>query len=516
MTHQPPGNASFRSVQTRRLADLWQTTQPIPDPIQKIPSPSIPAEVKVNALIDRLTSVGSILQHPADGGLLAGSWPTWKVPSNVNDYINNFIAADSASVVPNSYRNNNPNSINIAPTQPKGTWGISGDQLYLSATTGGSGYNPHIIFNFGKGDGTATLACASFSAPFCIVLRWIDANNMLLCYVDGTNARFYKIVSGSATQLATVALSIGAVPVVLECVANANILQLFANINGAGFPTTPQLSYTLTGSDATTFANTNTTWGILEFATSANRFTSFDFSTGPLVLGTPQTVGESFGEITEIGGTAAGSLLQTTVVNQGTLQIDPFMGRNKYPWVRLKTVNGSNKVFYKTGTFAALPGPYTVFWTGSMPVQPGGPSGLFLISDGVNFNGALSFNNAAAGSVSMGGQSGHFFTKTNIFPAYPFGRPAIFRAVFNKTSSELWMDGQLLASGQDTGSWASGITSIQMGDAVNISGGKNCFDLTVFYGVLLTPLCIHEMERYLTATLEDTAWNDRASFALAG
>jgi hypothetical protein len=87
-------------------------------------------------------------------------------------------------------------------------------------------------------------------AGFGLIARVISANTFLILTVEtgGTALRLYKVISGTATQLATLGTTVNQSSwTKLRMVVRGNVLQCF--INGW-----PSFGYELTGTDATTFA----------------------------------------------------------------------------------------------------------------------------------------------------------------------------------------------------------------------------------------------------------------------
>ncbi len=477
----PTGSTHARNIFADGLAVNGQSVVPDPVEIAHIGTSATGTQLAaaVNALIDQARDNGTGYQCPADLPNMCGMWEPWQTLSSVNDVTCSFAsdvngAKDSGGVV--------------SATQVKGTWIIS-TGLFLNSTSGGSGYNPLIDYDMLKGDGTATLTLTAFNAASVIALRIVDGSNLLMVDADGTNIQIYKVVAGTPTNLSgSVSLPVsGGNSLVLKVVANGNLIQAYANVNGGGFPSTPNVSWTLAGGDATTFANTNTKWGVLQFGTSTNHFSSFVFN-GTLV------VGDKIDELLDVSGLASGSagkLLQTTAANQMAIKTQQSTFKQRM------FLYGSGALYYETPSFTAKAGTFTIFWAGMLPVAVGGDRKLCKLWDGSGTH-TLNVGISSGERLYFGDASTPLLGPTL---TYPYG-PVIIRAEFNGSSSKLYMNGQLVAAG--TLGAASGITLFRLGDANN---NVQWFAGTGFANTIYTASQAREYERRVASKLAIKGWN---------
>jgi hypothetical protein len=382
----------------------------------------------------------------------------------------------------------------LTPAQPVGTWGTASNKLYLSSTSGGSGYQPLITWDFGKGDGSCSLTLDSYNTTMIMALRIVDASNLLMAYADGSQIHLYKVAAGVASDLpVAVSLSISSTnSVVMKVVTLGNLINIFVNVNGGGFPTTPQLTYTLSGADATTYANTNTKWGVIQITTSTNRFSSFVFND-------TLTAGDKLGQLVELSGATSniGDLKQATAASQMTWQAMPSMfGSKQFLY------NAGQVLSYSTSSFSSKDAPFTLFWAGVLPIDTGAGRTLMLVWDGIGTH-SCQIALTTANRLYIGANS----SVTLIAPAfsgYPLG-PVILRAEINGSSSKLYINGQLAVSG--TLPSVTGQVLVQFGDSSSLNYVW-CLHGSLF-NAILTATQAREHERLIASTFAIEGWNPR-------
>lgn len=451
------------------------------------------------SLINQAVNNGTGLQHPNSLPNCLGWWEAWQTPSNINNWTDNFTHADSTTVVADATRTSGQT---LTPTQPKGVWGTSSNKLYLSATTGGSGFQPIIIWDFGKPDGSFTVNLDSYTtgSQFILACRIVDSNNMIIAYLDGTVLTIYKVIAGSSTNVTiggSVSCPISSTnPVVLTISAGnetsvntAGTITASANVNNSGFIYNAQ--YTPSGSDATLFANTVTKWGIITAAVNANRFSLAVFN-DTLING------DKIGQIVDLSGstTSIGDLLQPTSSKQMTIQQIPSLFSGKQ-----FLFNSGQALNYNSNSFSSKNPPFSLFWAGLLPIDTSASRTLILLWDGVGTHRAalqVIGSNQLVISVTSGGIT------LPAFAGYPQG-PIILRLEVNGTNSAMYVNGVLQVV-FDSGS-VTGQTQIILGDGSNIN---NLWWLHASaFNTILTPTQAREHERLIATTLKIDGWNPR-------
>lgn len=489
----PLGDSFKRNLTCNKFSAYRQIPQSVPRPVA-YPSGGSTVDTQcraqLSALMDALSGInggsGVVFNHPSNMSLL-GWYEPWQVPLTINDWFDNFAHSDSTTVVANATRTSGQT---LTPLQLAGTFGTSSGKLYLSSTSGGtSSFGPLIAFDFGKGDGSMSWTLDSYttSTTVTVACRVIDGNNDIIGQFNGSTLTLYKLVGGTPTSLSgpvACALSVGN-QFIPKIVTSGNNIQIFANVNGAGFSTTPLLSYTLTGGDATTFANTITKWGLNIAAVNANRYSNVTFN-GTLISG------DFIGELPELGGVSgnAGSLLQQTAANQ-------------FQYLSIPSVCDGKAFLYNNGTTkfmdtAAISksGAFTLFW-----------AGLLQYDVTTNRNLAILVSSGQGGILGVTNTKNFYGGTTSLslapFATYPVGL-TLLRLEIIGTSTKLYVNGVLISS--STGSALGTITSIRLGDSG--STVQCIFHLSAF-NAILTSSQAREHERLIAATLPIVNWNPR-------
>lgn len=492
----PQGSHFTRTIHCKGLAAWRQPYVTLPTPIAQAPTGLTVDQlaVKVNALIQQNNNAGIGFYHPADTGILLASWPTIGIPANTNDWNSSFARADSTTVVQPLLRHGGQTN---AETQVKGTWGTISNNLYMSSTSGGTGYQDHMVWDMSHGDGIFTVA-GTWNATCAVVLRWIDANNMIIGYIDGTNLTIYKVIAATATNItaggsASLAISAGQA-FILEVQAAGNLINIYTSVNGSALTTTPTATVTLgSGSsvsgDITTFANTHTSWGVMMFSLSTTtRFSSVTFTTTTFVPG------DKFSEVIDYGGSAI-SLLQNSASHQMTLETWPRLYGGK-PFAS----NSGGNLSLSTAAFASKNPPLTFTWIGALQQDPSTTVTLALIWDGVGTHFAqISVASKIITLISPAGS-----ISAPAFTGYPYG-PVIIDCEVNGANSKLFINGLLVGTG-NLGS-QTGLTTFQVGEA---SPGRymHWLQSDVFLGIR-TAKQAYEHGRWAANTYGIEGWNVR-------
>lgn len=88
-----------------------------------------------------------------------------------------------------------------------GTWGIATNKAAASALSGGKAM---ALVDIGTRDLILACSVTRSAGVVGIVLRWTDANNYLIAYHDGTNAKLDEVVAGTPTTRITAAATYNA------------------------------------------------------------------------------------------------------------------------------------------------------------------------------------------------------------------------------------------------------------------------------------------------------------------
>lgn len=176
----------------------------------------------------------------------------------VATYIPVPLASDGFSATTTDGQGNAENNGTVGTAYTAvGTWGVSGGSLSCSALSGGLGFR---YLNGVSADALIDLSVTRSGGNAGIVARYVDANNYLIAYHDGTNTKLDKVVAGVTTNLISAAATYGAARV-LRLILDGTSARLFYN-NAA------------VGSAATVPSSTSTNHGIYTTNTG-NTFDNF-------------------------------------------------------------------------------------------------------------------------------------------------------------------------------------------------------------------------------------------------
>lgn len=116
-----------------------------------------------------------------------------------------------------------------------GTWGVAGGVRSCSALSGGLGFS---YLASSSSNILIEAVCTRSSGVAGMVARYVDANNYLIAYLDGTNAKLDKVVAGVTTNLISAAVTYGA-NFVLRLMLDGTTAGLFYNQLYVGWTTVP-------------------------------------------------------------------------------------------------------------------------------------------------------------------------------------------------------------------------------------------------------------------------------------
>lgn len=111
-----------------------------------------------------------------------------------------------------------------------GTWGVAGGVRSCSALSGGLGLN---YLATSSADVLMDAVCTRSAGVTGIVARYADAQNYLIAYHDGTNAKLDKVEGGSTTNLVSGAATYSA-SAVMRLVLSGTTARLFYNNAAVG------------------------------------------------------------------------------------------------------------------------------------------------------------------------------------------------------------------------------------------------------------------------------------------
>jgi hypothetical protein len=112
-----------------------------------------------------------------------------------------------------------------------GTWGVASNVAQCSALSGGSGI---ATYDCGKTnvlhDGIFTRSGGNTG----MVVRYVDANNYITCYHDGTSLKVDKIVGGVLTNVITQAVTYSATALMRIVIDGTNVRVFYGSTTAAG------------------------------------------------------------------------------------------------------------------------------------------------------------------------------------------------------------------------------------------------------------------------------------------
>jgi hypothetical protein len=106
-----------------------------------------------------------------------------------------------------------------------GTWGVAGGVRSCSALVGGVGFS---YLNCQSTNVIMDAVCTRSAGVTGMVARYVDSQNYLIAYLDGTNAKLDQVVAGGTSNLITAAVTYGAA-FVLRLVLDGTSARLFYN-----------------------------------------------------------------------------------------------------------------------------------------------------------------------------------------------------------------------------------------------------------------------------------------------
>lgn len=117
-----------------------------------------------------------------------------------------------------------------------GTWGVAAGKRSCSALSGSVGFS---YLAATSADVIIDAVCTRSAGVTGIVARYADANNYLIAYHDGTNAKLDKVDAGVTTNLVSGAATYSATAV-LRLILDGTTARLFYNNTAVGsVATTP-------------------------------------------------------------------------------------------------------------------------------------------------------------------------------------------------------------------------------------------------------------------------------------
>jgi len=106
-----------------------------------------------------------------------------------------------------------------------GTWGVGGGVRSCSVLFGGIGFS---YLNCQSTNVIMDAVCTRSAGVTGMVARYVDSQNYLIAYLDGTNAKLDQVVAGATTNLITAAVTYGAA-FVLRLMLDGTEARLFYN-----------------------------------------------------------------------------------------------------------------------------------------------------------------------------------------------------------------------------------------------------------------------------------------------